>query len=286
MPRPGERPAKKVRRIVRIVKIKKKGKAPVKLPSDLKAAKAPTTPPTKPQKGQQQQKQKQQNQQQQKQQQQAKPKPKPKPAAKQAKQQQAKPQTPQAPPQPKGNNDLVVFETSMGTFKAKLYADKMPITVGNFICLANKGFYNGLHFHRVISGFMLQFGCPKSRNPKSPAAGTGGPPPGSMFTTTTGKKMERDRGGNIKDEFTHKISNEPGTLSMANTGARNSGGSQFFVNTVHNKFLDWFDRSTESRHPVFGKVCEGMNVVRAIEKTRTKNDCPVNPVKMIKVTII
>jgi cyclophilin family peptidyl-prolyl cis-trans isomerase len=67
-------------------------------------------------------------------------------------------------------------------------------------------------------------------------------------------QVRRDEGGNIPDEFTLELSNEPGTLSMANTGQPNSGGSQFFLNTVHNAFLDWFDESTESQHPVFGRV--------------------------------
>ena len=82
-----------------------------------------------------------------------------------------------------------------------------------------------------------------------------------------------------------KASNEPGTLSMANTGRPNSGGSQFFVNTVHNAYLDWFSPGA-SKHPVFGKVIEGMDVVRKIEKVRTDpTDRPVDAVKMIRVTI-
>eukprot|EP01006_Ploeotia_vitrea_P051153 TRINITY_DN67530_c5_g2_i1.p1 TRINITY_DN67530_c5_g2~~TRINITY_DN67530_c5_g2_i1.p1 ORF type:complete len:186 (+),score=37.59 TRINITY_DN67530_c5_g2_i1:23-580(+) len=182
-------------------------------------------------------------------------------------------------------NPTAVFETSMGTFEAELYADKMPITVSNFIDLANSGFYNGLHFHRVIPNFMLQFGCPYSKNAKSPQAGTGGPPGGSKFTAA-GKTYTRDREGNIPDEFTCKISNEPGTLSMANTGAPNSGGSQFFVNTVHNSFLDWFDKSTESQHPVFGKVNKGFDLVVKISGVKTNDDNPVTPIQMIKVSIV
>jgi peptidylprolyl isomerase len=82
------------------------------------------------------------------------------------------------------------------------------------------------------------------------------------------------------------MSNEIGTLSMANTGQKNSGGSQFFVNTVHNSFLDWFDRSTDSQHPVFGKVISGMDVVKAIEKVATDdNDRPKVPVVVKSVTI-
>ena len=121
-------------------------------------------------------------------------------------------------------NPIVEFDTTEGSFKAEIFQDQMPITAGNFLSLANDGFYDGLHFHRVIANFMIQFGCPHSKDPNSRRAGTGGPPHGT-----------------IQDEFTVKMSNEPGTLSMANTGRPNSGGSQFFINTVHNSYLDWFD---------------------------------------------
>ena len=131
-------------------------------------------------------------------------------------------------------NPEVTFTTSLGAFKAELYADQMPVTVANFVDLANSGFYNGLTFHRVIARFMLQFGCPHSKDPASTRAGTGGPDAGSTFETPSGEKIVR-RGGCIPDELTAKLSNEPGTLSMANTGQPNSGGSQFFVNTVHNR---------------------------------------------------
>mmetsp|Transcript_17111 Transcript_17111/g.20614 ORF Transcript_17111/g.20614 Transcript_17111/m.20614 type:complete len:187 (-) Transcript_17111:699-1259(-) len=183
-------------------------------------------------------------------------------------------------------NPTATFETSEGTFTAELFMDKMPITASNFVDLANTGFYNDLHFHRVIDNFMLQFGCPYSKDPKSRAAGTGGPSPGSTYTCN-GKTIKRDaREGCIPDEFTQKISNEPGTLSMANTGAPNSGGSQFFVNTVHNDFLDhWRSDLSDSQHPVFGKVKTGMDVVMKIGKTRCVDECPVKPVKMISVTI-
>ncbi len=166
-------------------------------------------------------------------------------------------------------NPIAVMDTSLGTFKAELFVDKMPITAGNFVKLAKSGFYDGLHFHRVIDGFMLQFGCPHSKDPRSPRAGTGDGP-----------------NGPIQDEHTAKLSNEPGTLSMANTGRPNSGSCQFFVNTVHNAYLDWFTPGP-SKHPVFGKVIEGMDVVHKIEKTKTDpSDRPITPVKMNKVTII
>jgi len=182
-------------------------------------------------------------------------------------------------------NPVATFETSVGTFEAELFMDTMPVTASNFIDLVETGFYNGLTFHRVIKQFMLQFGCPYSKDPKSGRAGTGGPKGGTSYQCG-GKTISRDAGGNIPDELTQRISNEPGTLSMANTGQPNSGGSQFFVNTVHNSFLDWFDRSTPSKHPVFGRVTKGMDIVHAIESTATdRNDKPLTPVVMVKVSI-
>ncbi|EOD17414.1 peptidyl-prolyl cis-trans isomerase [Emiliania huxleyi CCMP1516] len=183
-------------------------------------------------------------------------------------------------------NPVATFDTTMGEIKCEIYLDKMPITASNFIDLANTGFYNGLHFHRVIPDFMDQFGCPHSKDPKSSRAGTGGPPDGTYKNLVTGATEKRSGGGNIKDEFAAKISNEPGTLSMANTGSPNSGGSQFFMNTVHNDFLDWFSPG-ESKHPVFGKVVDqaSFDVMVAISKTPTRDDCPVTPVTMKSVTV-
>merc|ERR1712223_640953 len=121
---------------------------------------------------------------------------------------------------------------------------------------------------------MLQFGCPYSvSNPSR--AGTGGPKAGSTFKTTKGKPQTRDRGGNIPDENTQKFSNQPYTLSMANTGQPNSGGSQFFINTVHNSYLDWFDTKTASKHPVFGEVIKNTALIHKIETQRTnRSDRP------------
>ena len=168
-------------------------------------------------------------------------------------------------------NPTAVFNTSEGTFKAEVYLDSMPITAANFIKLANDGFYNGLHFHRVIPSFMLQFGCPYSKDAGSPRAGTGGPPH-----------------GNIPDEFLDgaKFSNEPGTLSMANTGQPNSGGSQFFVNTVHNDYLDWFNPRTPSKHPVFGKITEGMDVVQKIETFGSRTGKVSKPIQVVSIEIV
>lgn len=133
------------------------------------------------------------------------------------------------------NTKTAVFETSMGTFKAELYTEQMPITTGNFISLAQSGFYDGLHFHRVIPDFMNQFGCPHTRGaPHSDEAGTGGPAPNSEFSSADGKtiKYTRNAEGGIPDELTARITNGPGTLSMANTGSPESGGSQFFLNVA------------------------------------------------------
>lgn len=128
---------------------------------------------------------------------------------------------------------------------------------------------------------MNQFGCPHSRDPTSGRAGTGGPAAGSSYEVPGVGKITRTRDGSIPDEFRDpkcpRLSNEPGTLSMANTGQPNSGGSQFFINTVHNSFLDFWDRSTPSQHPVFGKVVGGMDVVMKINNVpRGKHIPPTN----------
>lgn len=167
-------------------------------------------------------------------------------------------------------NPIAIMDTSLGTLRAEIYLDKMPVTAQNFIKLAKAGFYDGLHFHRVISGFMAQFGCPHSRDPKSTRAGTGDGPDGT-----------------IADEHPQnaKLSNEPGTLAMANTGRPNSGSCQFFINTVHNDYLDWFSPGP-SKHPVFGKVTDGLDVLKKIETTPTDgDDRPRTPVRMNKITI-
>jgi peptidylprolyl isomerase len=143
----------------------------------------------------------------------------------------------------------VRLETNMGTIKIALAPD-MPITAGNFETLVQKGYYNGVIFHRVIDGFMIQGGDPTG-------TGRGGP------------------GYAIKDEFSPGNRNDRGTISMANAGP-NTGGSQFFINLVNNNFLD-------GKHPVFGRVVEGMGVVDKIGKTQTgPGDRPVREVKIVK----
>jgi len=147
----------------------------------------------------------------------------------------------------------VLLQTTMGDITLELYQD-MPITTDNFATLVKQGFYDGTIFHRVIEGFMLQGGDP---------TGTGGGGPGYA----------------IKDEFTDHNRNARGTISMANAGP-NTGGSQFFINLVDNDFLD-------TKHPVFGKVSEGMDVVDRIGKASTDaNDRPLSEIKIIKASIM
>ncbi len=169
-------------------------------------------------------------------------------------------------------NPTATFETSQGTFTAEIFVDQMPITAGNFIALVKRGFYDGLHFHRVIKDFMVQFGCEFSKDPNSPRAGTGNSPL-----------------GRIQDEHppAHKITNAMGTLSMANTGQPNSGGAQFFINTKAsgNSYLDWFSPGP-SKHPVFGKIISGWEIVKNIEGAATdQRDRPKTPIQMIRVTV-
>ena len=163
--------------------------------------------------------------------------------------------TPLPPADPNKKNSLAVFETSMGTFKVELFEDKAPRTAQNFISLVNKGFYNGLIFHRVIDGLMIQGGDPKGN-------GTGGP------------------GYVIPDEFHKDLKHTgAGILSMANAGP-NTGGSQFFITLDATPWLD-------GKHAIFGKVVEGLDVVKAIGKVKTgAQDRPQTDVVMKKVTIV
>ena len=157
-------------------------------------------------------------------------------------------------------NKVAIFHTTKGTFKIELFEDKAPKTTENFIQLANKGFYNGLIFHRVIPQFMIQGGCPKGN-------GTGGP------------------GYTIKDEFHKDLNNLRGTIAMANRGP-NTGGSQWFINVIDNCYLDFDKKPYTSAHPVFGKVIEGMNVVDEISKVQAdSNDKPLQDVRINRITI-
>jgi len=151
------------------------------------------------------------------------------------------------------SNPKVTLQTTEGTIQIELFLDTMPITAGNFKKLVEKKFYDGTGFHRVIPDFMAQGGCPRGD-------GTGDP------------------GYSIKDEFTKQNRNVKGTLSMANAGP-NTGGSQFFINVADNNFLD-------TKHPVFGKVVKGMDVVEKIVNVpRDRNDKPRVPIKIEKATL-
>ena len=157
-------------------------------------------------------------------------------------------------------NRKAVFETTKGRFTIELFEDKAPLTTENFIKLVNKGFYNGLIFHRVIPQFMIQGGCPEG-------TGAGGP------------------GYTINDEFHKELSNVRGTIAMANRGP-NTGGSQWFINVIDNCYLDFDKKPYSSAHPVFGKVVEGMNIVENISTVKTDaSDKPVEDVLINKVTI-
>jgi len=161
------------------------------------------------------------------------------------------------------------FKTSEGDFKARLHDDKAPKTVANFTGLAEgtkewtdpatrqkvtRPFYDGLIFHRVIDGFMLQGGCPMG-------SGMGGP--GYQFADEFAPGLKHDR---------------PGLLSMANAGP-NTNGSQFFVTLVPTPWLD-------NKHAIFGEVVEGMDVVQKIGKMQTgRNDRPVKDVRIDSVVI-
>lgn len=170
-------------------------------------------------------------------------------------------------------NPRVKIVTNMGDVVLELYKDRMPITAGNFIKLAEEGFYDNTKFHRVISGFMIQGGDPNSRGDDPFTYGSGGP------------------GYEIEDEFVEGdgLSNVRGTISMANTGQPNSGGSQFFINLADNSPLDFNDnRQPNSRHPVFGRVVEGMDIVDAIALVETGGPggtIPIEPVVVEEVQI-
>jgi peptidylprolyl isomerase len=165
-------------------------------------------------------------------------------------------------------NPIVVFETSKGEFELELFKDKMPITAGNFEKLVSEGFYDGTRFHRVIANFMIQGGDPQSADTSLRGRwGTGGP------------------GYSIEDEHIagSELSNVRGSISMANSGPQ-SGGSQFFINVVDNSFLDWNKQPSSSKHPVFGKVVSGMDIVDSIVNVETKTgDQPKEDVVLTKV---
>ena len=155
-----------------------------------------------------------------------------------------------------------IFITNKGTFELELFDTLAPKTVENFVTLAESDFYNGVKFHRVISGFMIQAGDPLSKDDNMEDRwGTGGP------------------GYQFEDEIHGENNNVIGTISMANAGA-NTNGSQFFINTADNDFLN-------AKHTVFGKIVAGMDVVTAIEAVeKFPNDRPVEPVIIESISIV
>lgn len=152
----------------------------------------------------------------------------------------------------KENTVNIVIDTNMGEIKAELYPDVAPVTVKNFIDLIKKGFYNGLTFHRVIEGFMIQGGCPKGN-------GTSGP----------GYCIKGEfRANGVKNDLKH----ERGVLSMARAMDPDSAGSQFFIMHETSPHLD-------GQYAAFGKVTDGMDVVDRIASVRTDfNDRPLEKV--------
>jgi len=188
--------------------------------------------------------------------------------------------------EPENENPRAVFKTSMGEIEVELFMDKAPITVSNFIDLAKSGFYNGLHFHRVIPNFMVQFGCPFSVDPDGKSVGGGGPAPNTEFKHFISQhKLRRNKAGHIADECP-QVSNKEGTLSMANAGQPNSGGSQFFLNVADNKFLDCSPNSNKVGNPVFGRVLQNYDAFVQMSQVNTTKDKPVEPIKMINVDIL
>ncbi|MCH7771686.1 MAG: peptidylprolyl isomerase [Bacteroidetes bacterium] len=152
---------------------------------------------------------------------------------------------------------VAIIKTNMGTIEIELFADKTPKTVENFVGLAEKGYYNGVVFHRIIKKFMIQSGDP----------------------TGTGRGGASLWGGKFEDEFVSDLKHDiPGILSMANSGP-NTNGSQFFITLIATPWLD-------GKHTIFGKVINGIDVVYAIGEVKTAaGDKPVNEVVMEKVTI-
>ena len=152
---------------------------------------------------------------------------------------------------------VAIIKTNMGTIEIELFADKTPKTVENFVGLAEKGYYDGVIFHRVIKNFMIQGGDP----------------------TGTGRGGASFWGGKFEDEFVSDLKFDgAGILAMANAGP-NTNGSQFFITLAATPWLD-------GHHTIFGKVISGMDVVYAIGEVKTgEGDKPINAVVMEEVTI-
>jgi len=166
-----------------------------------------------------------------------------------------------APAAGKGN-PMVVLSTSMGDIKIELYADKAPVTVKNFLDYAKAGYYDGTTFHRVIPNFMIQGG--------------------GMTADMQEKKGARPP---IKNESDNGLKNETGTLAMARTSVPDSATSQFFINVKDNSFLNRESAPDKVGYAVFGKVVEGMDVVKKIEQVKTTSKGPHQNVPVDAVVI-
>jgi cyclophilin family peptidyl-prolyl cis-trans isomerase len=167
-----------------------------------------------------------------------------------------------------GKNPMVLMSTSLGDVKIELDAEKAPITVQNFLAYVNDKFYDGTIFHRVIPGFMIQ---------------------GGGFDATMQQKPTKPP---IKNEAGNGLKNLTGTLAMARTNVVDSATAQFFINAKDNAFLDHKNETPAGfGYAVFGKVVDGMDVVRKIEQVQTANkgmheNVPVEPVVIKSVTVV
>jgi peptidyl-prolyl cis-trans isomerase B (cyclophilin B) len=160
-------------------------------------------------------------------------------------------------------NPVAVFKTSLGEFALELFADKSPATVENFVAYVKAGFYDGTIFHRVIPGFMVQ---------------GGGFVPGMD---------QKDNGKPIKNEADNGVSNARGSIAMARTNDPHSATSQFFINLVDNKRLDYRSKDASGwGYCAFGTVTRGMEVIDAIAKVPTGNRIPHQDVPKEDVVII
>ena len=200
---------------------------------------------------------------------------------------------------PNPDNPRVTFYTGEGIVEAEIFLDQAPLTASNFLELCASGHYDGLHIHRVLRGFAIQFGCHFSRDLESMLRvekhiGDGAPAAGSRFKLLGGARegewVTRDeRQGTIVDEHSSELSNRLGTLAMANQNNRpDSAGSQFIFNLANNSCLDWFNKETKSNHVVFGKVRAGLHIIteNIAEGKTDASDAPVRPlcVERVKVT--
>jgi cyclophilin family peptidyl-prolyl cis-trans isomerase len=175
---------------------------------------------------------------------------------------------PEAATAQEGKNPVVLMSTSMGDIKIELYKDKAPVTVENFLGYVKDKFFDGTIFHRVIAGFMIQ---------------------GGGFTPDMNQKATKAA---IKNEAGNGLKNEVGTIAMARTNVVDSATAQFFINVKDNAFLDHRNQTPQGfGYAVFGKVIEGLDVVRKIENVKTGNskgfsDVPVEAVVIKSVTVV